>query len=54
MICSLFHTTFFKLFTERKRNSAFLKTTGKGQPVLNARMKVLYSQIQKSFGSGAI
>lgn len=33
---------------ERKRNAAYLKTTEKGQPKLNARMKVLYSQIKAS------
>lgn len=38
---------------ERKRNSAFLRTTKKGQPILNARMKILYSQIQKSYGNGS-
>ncbi|CRL00765.1 CLUMA_CG014020, isoform A [Clunio marinus] len=33
---------------KKKRNASFLKTTRKGQPVLGARMKILYNQIQKN------
>ncbi|KAG5674933.1 hypothetical protein PVAND_004877 [Polypedilum vanderplanki] len=35
---------------KRKRNAIFMKTTDKGQPKLNARMKVLYDQIARSCG----
>ncbi|XP_070496709.1 uncharacterized protein [Chironomus tepperi] len=33
---------------KRKRNAIFMKTTDKGQPKLNARMKILYDQIARS------